>query len=49
MDIIQLKFERMTESDTEKGRGWKHKRTGQIFLQYKLSNKNSWDTGVWNK
>ena len=31
MKIIQLEFERMPELDNEKGRGWKHKRTGQTF------------------
>ena len=28
MDIVQLEFECMPESDTEKGRRWRHKCTG---------------------
>ena len=32
MDIIKLEFERTPETDTEKGRRWRHKRTGRSFL-----------------
>ena len=49
MDITHLEFERMPEVDNKKGRGWRHKQTGRTFLQYKSSNNNSWDTGVFNK
>lgn len=49
MEIIQLEFEHMPELDNIKGRGWRHKRTGRTFLQYKSSKNNSWDTRVCNK
>ena len=49
MDIIKLEFERTPETDTEKGRRWRHKRTGRSFLQFKSMSGKSWDTGVWSK